>query len=322
MRKTWIAILWIGVCAVSQAFAEIVDVGVEQWGTNTFRQVMTCNEFDVWGQIRMSVPTAFTYDPVNSWATQTSSVTVTDMAGRTLPNATISWYGQGTLLSGVWITVRNPNTNPGQPAAEYDFKIVLQVQDYGNLRGTTTITKDYAPMPGVSFTSPTSYIDSTNGSITSARQTALGSYPGGPPLGAQFGNRGGVERIRAYIIDHVRWQDVPPPPRVIASQVLSNGYGDCDDFVDVTCAMLRNVGIPCRVMMVGSLGASLGFPSPAGSKTMGRELHALGEIWTGDTMSGWDVFDPQITTNFSPSSYAVLGHAEDFSDVTTVTNAS
>jgi transglutaminase-like putative cysteine protease len=92
-----------------------------------------------------------------------------------------------------------------------------------------------------------------------------------------------------------------------ATEALERGGGVCQDFVHLTLALLRAVGIPARYTS-GYLHPS---PEAGPGVTVEGQSHAWLEAWTGD----WHPLDP---TNGGAvgERHVVVGRARDYADVT------
>ncbi|MDP9072084.1 MAG: transglutaminase family protein [Actinomycetota bacterium] len=91
-----------------------------------------------------------------------------------------------------------------------------------------------------------------------------------------------------------------------ATEALHQGSGVCQDFVHLTLALQRAMGIPARYTS-GYLHPS---PEAGVGATVAGQSHAWVEAWTGD----WHGLDP---TNGGPTGerHVTVGRARDYSDV-------
>ncbi len=91
-----------------------------------------------------------------------------------------------------------------------------------------------------------------------------------------------------------------------ATEALRQGSGVCQDFVHLTLAVLRAMGIPARYTS-GYLHPS---PEAGVGATIAGQSHAWVEAWTGD----WHGLDP---TNGGPTGerHVTVGRARDYADV-------
>lgn len=118
-----------------------------------------------------------------------------------------------------------------------------------------------------------------------------------------------VQFLMDWIRENVSYIPGATDIGTIASDTMINRAGVCQDFVHLTLAILRSVGIPCRYVS--------GYLYPGESDTIGEavtgESHAWAQVWLGD----WYSVDP---TNDMPVAerHVLVGWGRDYSDVAPV----
>jgi hypothetical protein len=102
-----------------------------------------------------------------------------------------------------------------------------------------------------------------------------------------------VQRILAYVVDHLHYVLVPQSYDALYS--LRTGKGNCQNYSHLTAALLRAVGIPCRIVNGITLKEPYDVEVPGGTLTlrMAQGRHSWIEVWFPDL--GWVPFDPQQT---------------------------
>ena len=105
-----------------------------------------------------------------------------------------------------------------------------------------------------------------------------------------------VQRIVAWVIDHVHY--VTPPVRYDALYSLESGKGNCQNYSHLSAALLRNVGIPTRIVNGVTLNEPFDIKWAKGVLTfkMGQGRHSWIEVWFPDL--GWVPFDAQNSVLF------------------------
>jgi len=105
-----------------------------------------------------------------------------------------------------------------------------------------------------------------------------------------------VQRVVSWVVDHVRY--VNPPEQYDALYSLSTGKGNCQNFSHLTAALLRNVGIPVRIVNGVTMNQPFNVVWEKGTLTfkMGQGRHSWVEVWFPDL--GWVPYDPQNTQFF------------------------
>ena len=110
-----------------------------------------------------------------------------------------------------------------------------------------------------------------------------------------------VQRIISWVVDHVRY--VTPPERYDALYSLDSGKGNCQNYSHLSAALLRNIGIPTRIVNGFTLNQPYNVAWQKGVLTfkMGQGRHSWIEVWFHDL--GWVPFDPQNTVLFVSNRY-------------------
>ncbi|MFO7568803.1 MAG: transglutaminase-like domain-containing protein [Smithellaceae bacterium] len=110
-----------------------------------------------------------------------------------------------------------------------------------------------------------------------------------------------VQRVVTWVVDHVRY--VNPPEQYDALFALQSGSGNCQNFSHLTAALLRQVGIPVRIVNGVTLNQPFDVVWEKGTLTfkMGQGRHSWVEIWFPD--AGWVPYDPQNMQFFVSSRF-------------------
>jgi transglutaminase-like putative cysteine protease len=110
-----------------------------------------------------------------------------------------------------------------------------------------------------------------------------------------------------WVRTQLRYERGTTDAKTSAIEALRTGAGVCQDFVHLTLAVLRAMGIPARYTS-GYLHPS---PQAGVGVAVEGQSHAWLEAWVGD----WYSFDP---TNGGPvgERHVVIGRARDYADVT------
>jgi len=100
-----------------------------------------------------------------------------------------------------------------------------------------------------------------------------------------------VQRTVSWVVDHVRY--VNPPAQYDALYSLATGKGNCQNFSHLTAALLRNVGVPVRIVNGVTMNQPFNVVWEKGTLTfkMGQGRHSWVEVWFPDL--GWVPYDPQ-----------------------------
>lgn len=105
-----------------------------------------------------------------------------------------------------------------------------------------------------------------------------------------------VQRILTWVVDHMRY--VTPPEKYDAMYSFHSGKGNCQNYSHLSAALMRNVGIPVRIVNGVTLKEPYTVKTPDGEFTfkMGQGRHSWIEVYFTDL--GWIPFDPQQTELF------------------------
>jgi hypothetical protein len=100
-----------------------------------------------------------------------------------------------------------------------------------------------------------------------------------------------VQRVVSWVVDRVRY--VNPPAQYDALYSLQSGKGNCQNFSHLTAALLRNVGVPVRIVNGVTMNQPFNVVWEKGTLTfkMGQGRHSWVEVWFPD--QGWIPYDPQ-----------------------------
>ena len=100
-----------------------------------------------------------------------------------------------------------------------------------------------------------------------------------------------VEKVVSWVVDHVRY--VNPPVHYDALYSLRTGKGNCQNFSHLTAALLRNAGVPVRIINGVTMNQPFHVSWAKGTLTfkMGKGRHSWVEVWFPDL--GWVPYDPQ-----------------------------
>jgi len=100
-----------------------------------------------------------------------------------------------------------------------------------------------------------------------------------------------VQKVVSYVVDHVRY--VNPPPQYDALYALRTGRGNCQNYSHLTAALLRNAGVPVRIVNGVTMNQPFNVSWEKGTLTfkMGQGRHSWVEVWYPDL--GWIPYDPQ-----------------------------
>jgi hypothetical protein len=280
--------------------ANVRDVSGSQYGSSHFEWKVLLQTTGQDVQFRVPTPTVGTRsNSTTNFAPLLWSLDVYDEShGAVIHN--FVRQNDGFSNTATFVQVRNPN--PGQL---FRFYIEYTGDGESNLDAFGVIHDFPASYPYIYYVSPTQYIDSNSGTISTALSTALSKWSLGPDL-PWIGRRGDVEKIAMTMTDLVYRDRSINGTQTLASTVWAQQSGDCDDFVKLQVAMLRRLGVPARTNLVFDLGV----PSPgAGLPTQSSTLHANGDYWNGQR---WESFESNFSENFAFASEFVLGQDQDF----------
>ena len=100
-----------------------------------------------------------------------------------------------------------------------------------------------------------------------------------------------VQRVVSWVVDNVRY--VNPPQQYDALYSLQSGKGNCQNYSHLTAALLRNVGVPVRIVNGVTMNQPFNVVWEKGTLTfkMGQGRHSWVEVWYPDL--GWVPYDPQ-----------------------------
>jgi len=114
------------------------------------------------------------------------------------------------------------------------------------------------------------------------------------------------EQVTNWMMINLRWQehdDIIP-----ASQVIVQGYGDCDEWAHTACALLNRAGIPAKFVLVGMIPVS----TSIGVRFNDAGFHAAVAYWDG---YGWILMDPNFGSGFGIITRVILGADQDIEGV-------
>ena len=100
-----------------------------------------------------------------------------------------------------------------------------------------------------------------------------------------------VQKVVSWVVDHVRY--VNPPVQYDALYALQTGKGNCQNYSHLTAALLRNAGVPVRIVNGVTMNQPFNVSWEKGTLTfkMGQGRHSWVEVWYPDL--GWVPYDPQ-----------------------------
>lgn len=100
-----------------------------------------------------------------------------------------------------------------------------------------------------------------------------------------------VQKVVSWVVDHVRY--INPPPQYDALYALRTGKGNCQNYSHLTAALLRNTGVPVRIVNGVTMNQPFNVSWEKGTLTfkMGQGRHSWVEVWYPDL--GWVPYDPQ-----------------------------
>lgn len=100
-----------------------------------------------------------------------------------------------------------------------------------------------------------------------------------------------VQKVVSWVVDHVRY--VNPPVQYDALYALQTGKGNCQNYSHLTAALLRNTGVPVRIVNGVTMNQPFNVSWEKGTLTfkMGQGRHSWVEVWYPDL--GWVPYDPQ-----------------------------
>jgi transglutaminase-like putative cysteine protease len=137
---------------------------------------------------------------------------------------------------------------------------------------------------------------------TELAEVALAVRNSAPPATA-------LERVVAWVHDALSYEKGSTNVSTSAVEAWHAGRGVCQDFVHLTLALLRAMGIPARYVS--------GYLHPRDDAEVGEvvagESHAWAEAWLGE----WRAFDPTNAAAVGPR-HVLVARGRDYGDVTPV----
>jgi len=114
------------------------------------------------------------------------------------------------------------------------------------------------------------------------------------------------EQITNWMMMNIDWSEYDG--LIPASQVLTQGYGDCDEWAHTACALLLKAGIPAKVVLCGAIPVQ----SAVGFTIDYSGMHLSVAYWDG---FGWILMDPNFGSGFGVLTRVVLGADRDITGV-------
>lgn len=118
-----------------------------------------------------------------------------------------------------------------------------------------------------------------------------------------------VALVLNFVVDHIKYR--VNPPKYDALYTLENGLGNCQNYAHLAAAILRNGGIPVRI--VTGITAKKGWKAKTGTTlwnlALGEGRHAWFEVYYPNF--GWVGYDPQQTLNFVSTRHIAIEVAPD-----------
>jgi hypothetical protein len=110
-----------------------------------------------------------------------------------------------------------------------------------------------------------------------------------------------VQRILAWVVDHMTYVLVPPSYEAMYS--FESGKGNCQNYSHLSAALMRAVGIPVRIVNGVTLKRSYDAKMETGALTLGmaQGRHSWIDVYFPDL--GWVPFDPQQSQLFTSNRY-------------------
>ncbi|MEI6306841.1 MAG: transglutaminase-like domain-containing protein, partial [Deltaproteobacteria bacterium] len=123
-----------------------------------------------------------------------------------------------------------------------------------------------------------------------------------------------VTAITNHVADSIKYTF--NPPQYDALYTLQTKSGNCQNFAHLSIALLRNIGIPARI--VGGITLKDSWKVPIDAKnsivqSMGQGGHAWMEIYFPDL--GWLPYDPQQSRQFTSTRHIKQTHGLDSRDI-------
>jgi len=193
-----------------------------------------------------------------------------------------------------------------------DSDINISLQYIANVQSVLSAMESRTPFPigkvsaaDAVFLKPTELVQSNSPAIAAlARKLTAGSQ----------NEYEAVTSITNHVADIIKYTF--NPPQYDASYTLETKSGNCQNFAHLSIALLRNVGIPARI--VGGITLKDTWKVPIDNRNsivqgMGQGGHAWMEIYFPDL--GWLPYDPQQTRQFTSSRHIKQTHGLDSRDI-------
>jgi transglutaminase-like putative cysteine protease len=123
-----------------------------------------------------------------------------------------------------------------------------------------------------------------------------------------------VMSVTNWVADNIKYTF--NPPQYDAGYTLATKSGNCQNFAHLSIALLRNLGIPARIVGGITLKDSWKVPIDARNsivQSMGQGGHAWLEVWFPDL--GWLPYDPQQSKQFTSTRHIKQTHGIDSKDI-------
>ncbi|HUR78505.1 MAG TPA: transglutaminase family protein [Acidimicrobiales bacterium] len=117
---------------------------------------------------------------------------------------------------------------------------------------------------------------------------------------------GAAHAVFALVQDHLTYVSGATAVHTTACDAFANRMGVCQDFVHISLALLRTMGIPARYVS----GYVHNRPDAMLGETVRGESHAWVDVWTGD----WWSFDPTGSISVGER-HVVVATGRDYKDV-------
>lgn len=193
-----------------------------------------------------------------------------------------------------------------------DTDISISLQYTANVQSVLSAMESRTPFPigkvsaaDAAFLKPTELVQSNSPAIAALARK----------LTADAQNEyEAVTAITNHVADIIKYTF--NPPQYDASYTLETKSGNCQNFAHLSIALLRNVGIPARI--VGGITLKDTWKVPVDNRNsivqgMGQGGHAWMEIYFPDL--GWLPYDPQQSRQFTSSRHIKQTHGLDSRDI-------
>lgn len=114
------------------------------------------------------------------------------------------------------------------------------------------------------------------------------------------------DAVLAWVRDYVRYESGSTTVSTTAPEVLRAGRGVCQDFVHLTLAMLRAVGIPARYVS--------GYVHPSTEPLIGENVSGQSHAWLEGWLGGWRAVDPTSAQDVGVR-HVLVARGRDYADV-------